>query len=70
MKRNLILSGGVVHDYPRTSAMLAEILAPAGIRSEICEDFQRVDEGFLQDFDLVTLNCARWTLRELGEHGP
>jgi len=64
VKRNLILSGGVAHDYPRTSAMLAEILEQADIRSEICEDFQRIGEGLLADFDLVTLNCARWTCRQ------
>ena len=64
VNHNLILSGGVAHDYPRTSAMLAEILAPAGIHSEICEDFQRLGEGLLSGFDLVTLNCARWTCRQ------
>ena len=36
--RNLILSGGLNHDFPRTSGAIAEILADAGIESTISED--------------------------------
>jgi type 1 glutamine amidotransferase len=61
MARNLILSGGVAHDYARTSRMLAEVLDEVGIRSEIHEDFEGVEAGALQDFDMLTLNCLRWT---------
>lgn len=61
MPRNLILSGGVAHDYRATSPMLQAILQEAGIASEIHEDFGAVASGALRDFDLLTLNCVRWT---------
>lgn len=61
MPRNLILSGGVAHDYARTSPMLAEILAEVGIVSDIHEDFAGVEDGTSQEYDLLTLNCVRWT---------
>lgn len=61
MLRNLILSGGVAHDYTETSPILANILGEVGIESEIHEDFTIVEDGSLQRFDMLTLNCARWT---------
>ena len=61
MKRNLILSGGAVHDYEQTSTVLADLLSSAQIESEVCVDFGVLDEGPLMEFDMVTLNCARWT---------
>ncbi len=64
MKRNLILSGGVAHDYARTSPMLADLLSEVGIRSEICEDVGVVEDGVLQEFDMLTLNCVWWTCRQ------
>ena len=42
--RNLILSGGIAHDYAATSPMLASILSESGIDSEIREDFTIMDE--------------------------
>jgi len=59
--RNLILSGGIAHDYAATSPILAKILSEVGIASEIREDFDLVESGHLSDFDLLTLNCVRWT---------
>jgi type 1 glutamine amidotransferase len=61
MMRNLILSGGVAHDYAQTSPMLADVLVEAGIESEIHEDFCAVEDGSLLEYDLLTLNCVRWT---------
>ena len=61
MERNLILSGGVAHDYARTSPMLAGILDGVGIQSEIHEDLDVVEDGGLGAFDMLTLNCVRWT---------
>jgi type 1 glutamine amidotransferase len=58
---NLILSGGVAHDYRATSPMLQTLLRETGIDSEIREDFAAVENGGLRDFDLLTLNCVRWT---------
>ncbi len=61
MASNLILSGGVAHDYRATSPMLRTVLEEVGIQSEICEDFSALESGALQEFDLLTLNCVRWT---------
>ena len=61
MAANLILSGGVAHDYAETSGILAEVLQEVGIASEIHERFSVVEDGSLGRFDMLTLNCARWT---------
>lgn len=59
--RNLILSGGVAHDYARTSPMLADLLREVGVESDIREDFGAVEDGSLMAYDMVTINCVRWT---------
>jgi uncharacterized protein len=64
MTRNMILSGGVAHDYSTTSPILRAILQDAGIESEIHEDFRAVEDGSLQAFDMLTLNCVRWTCNQ------
>ena len=61
MLRNLILSGGVAHEYGTTSALLVDLLQEVGIASEIHERFDVVEDGTIQDFDMLTLNCVRWT---------
>lgn len=64
MTRNLILSGGVAHDYSATSPILRTVLQEVGIESEIHDDFSTVEDGSLQDFDMLTLNCVRWTCNQ------
>lgn len=61
MKRNLILSGGAAHDYDRTSAELANLLRDVQVESEILTDLGRLADRSLMHFDLLTINCARWT---------
>jgi len=62
--RNLILSGGVAHDYKTTSALLAEVLGTACIESEVTEDLNILKNPHLLDFDVLTLNCVRWSCRQ------
>lgn len=62
--RNLILSGGVAHDYAATSRMLAEILGLAGIVSDITDDLSAFSEQRLAGYDLITLNSVRWSAME------
>ena len=62
--RNLILSGGVAHDYARTSPMLVATLSEVGIDSHIHESFAVVEDERLSNFDIITLNCVRWTCRQ------
>jgi type 1 glutamine amidotransferase len=61
MRRNLLLSGGVAHDFPATSASLATLLEEVGIESVVCDD---PVEGLrhVGDFDLVTVNMLRWRM--------
>jgi len=61
LMQNLILSGGVAHDYAATSPMLADTLSQVGINSAIHEDFSVVEDRTLLYFDILTLNCVRWT---------
>ncbi|MEV4475744.1 ThuA domain-containing protein [Nonomuraea sp. NPDC049419] len=63
MARNLILSGGLFHDFAATSAALAEVLAEVGVESEITEDIA----GALSEpseFQLITVNALRWQMTQ------
>ncbi|MFC4115932.1 ThuA domain-containing protein [Nonomuraea zeae] len=63
MARNLILSGGLFHDFAATSAALAEVLAEAGVESEITEDIA----GALSEpseVQLITVNALRWQMTQ------
>jgi len=57
----LIISGGPAHEYQTTSLKLREILAGAGLESEITEDPGMLASPRMGDFRVVVLNCARWT---------
>ncbi|GAA3165337.1 hypothetical protein GCM10010466_65220 [Planomonospora alba] len=65
MARNLILSGGPFHDFPATSAALAETLADVGVESDVTDDVT----GGLADaseYRLITVNALR--CRMLADH--
>jgi hypothetical protein len=61
MIRNLLLSGGVGHDFPGTSAALAALLAQEGIHSDVTEDIERGIARIAQ-YDMVTVNALRWRM--------
>jgi type 1 glutamine amidotransferase len=61
MAKNLILSGGVAHDYTTTSPLVREILSEKGISSEISTKIDPIEDGSLNQYDMLTLNCIRWT---------
>ncbi|MEV0588244.1 ThuA domain-containing protein [Nonomuraea sp. NPDC050310] len=61
MARNLILSGGLYHDFQATSEALAAVLAEVGVESEITEDIP----GALaepSEYQLITVNALRWQM--------
>ncbi|MFF0869498.1 ThuA domain-containing protein [Nonomuraea sp. NPDC003560] len=61
MARNLILSGGLFHDFAATSAALADVLGEVGVESEITEDIA----GALSEppeVQLITVNALRWQM--------
>ncbi len=61
---NLILSGGVAHDYAATSPMVADALAEVGIRSDVSDDPNVIGAGGLRGYDLLTINCVWWTCKQ------
>ncbi|MBW3605886.1 MAG: ThuA domain-containing protein [Actinobacteria bacterium] len=60
---NLLISGGVAHDFTATSRMVADILTEVDIASEITDD---VESGLRrladEPVDLVTVNALRWRM--------
>ena len=62
-RQNLILVGGIFHDFHATAKALATVLAPMGIESRIEAD---LDAGIasLADnpVDLLTINALRWEM--------
>ncbi len=62
-RQNLILVGGIFHDFHATAKALATVLAPMGIESRIEAD---LDTGIasLTDnpVDLLTINALRWEM--------
>ncbi|MEM1187864.1 MAG: ThuA domain-containing protein [Pseudomonadota bacterium] len=63
MPSNLIISGGIFHDFEATSRTLAAILAPLGISSTIREEPEAA-LGELGDgrYDMLTINALRWPM--------
>jgi type 1 glutamine amidotransferase len=60
----LVLSGGVAHPYRATSEQLREILSGAGIGTTVTEDLDRLASISEGEFDLLVLNCVRWTCEQ------
>lgn len=63
MDRNLIISGGIFHDFEDSSRTLADLLSPLGIDSTISNE----PETALADlangsYDMLTLNALRWPM--------
>ena len=63
MPRNLILCGGIFHEFHQSSDELARVLAPLGIDSVVEDD---IEGGLLAladgNFDLLTVNALRWEM--------
>lgn len=60
-RRAVVLSGGPTHDFPATTACLAELLAEQDLTAEVHED---VDAGLrgLPGAALLVVNALRWTM--------
>ena len=59
----LILSGGIFHDFHASSQALAEMLAPLGITSRIETDMEAGLASLADSpVDLVTMNALRWEM--------
>lgn len=64
MMRNLILSGGIFHEFHATSAELSGMLRPLGVQSEIEDDIEaglaRLASG---SYEMLTVNALRWQMQ-------
>ena len=64
MVRNLILSGGIFHEFHDTSAELWGLLAGHGVLSEVEED---IEAGLAMlaggEFEMLTVNALRWQMQ-------
>lgn len=59
--RNLLVMGGFNHDFPASSAAIADLLVDLGIETEITDDIN----GALSaggSYDLLTVNALRFTM--------
>lgn len=75
--RNLILTGGIRHDFDGNTETVVELLDAIGVTSEVTNDIssgiERLPSGV---FDLVTVMALRWSMQGnqkyaslRGEHG-
>jgi uncharacterized protein len=63
--RAVIVSGGVAHDFPATSAELVRVLAEAGLRATVEGDVEAVLTGLGapgEQRPLLVLDLLRWTM--------
>ena len=71
MQKNLILTGGINHDFVDTADAIAEVLAEENIESIVTDD---LSDGFAQldkaDFDLVTVFTLRWRMLDDDKYIP
>lgn len=65
--RAVVLSGGLTHDFPATSACLAELLEQQGVAPEIYDDVEAALRA-LPGAALLVVNALRWTMT--GEGTP
>jgi type 1 glutamine amidotransferase len=71
MRSNLILTGGINHDFVDTAHAIADVLADAQFRSTVIDD---LSEGFellaSTKFDLITLFALRWRMLDDDKYIP
>ncbi len=61
--RNLLVTGGLAHDFPAISASLAAILEEAGITTTTTDDPEAAFASLpSDDVDLLTVNALRWRM--------
>lgn len=59
--RAVVLSGGLTHDFPATTARLAGLLAQQGVTAEVHTDVDAA-LGALPGAALLVVNALRWTM--------
>jgi hypothetical protein len=61
----VVVSGGVAHDFPATSAELVRVLGEAGIAATVTDDVEAALTGLRRSGPppLLVLNLLRWTMQ-------
>ncbi len=71
MTRNLLITGGINHDFEDAASALADVLVPAGIESEITFDMRTAFEALATgNYELVTLYTLRWRMLDHEKYIP
>ena len=71
MRSNLILTGGINHDFIDTAEALAEVLLEAGFESTITDDMHAgFDQLANSRFDLITIFTLRWRMLDDDKYIP
>jgi type 1 glutamine amidotransferase len=71
MQRNLIITGGIYHPFAETSSVLADLLLPLGVQSDIIDDVDAgIDAVEGGEYDLVTVNALRWRMLNNDKYIP
>ena len=69
--RNLILTGGITHDFVTASDALARELMKSDIHSEIYSDFSAgLAELEARSYDLLTIFALRWRMLDDQKYEP
>src|SRR5262245_17041211 len=68
---NLILTGGIFHDFTAGAEGLAQLLAPHGLRSDITDDIGAgLADVAAGKYQLLTLYCLRWSMQNSEKYAP
>ena len=63
MIKNLILSGGINHDFDASSQALASLMAQLGVRSHIITDIENISALLAaENYQILTVNALRWQM--------
>ena len=69
--RNLILTGGIRHDFDGNTASVVELLSEIDIQSEITTDIESGVARLAEDsFDLLTVMALRWRMEGDPKYAP
>lgn len=69
--RNLILTGGIFHDFDLGAQALAKMLAPHGIESDITSDLPAGLADLAKGrYQLLTMYCLRWGMMNSEKYEP
>ena len=70
MRSNLIISGGIYHEFDQTSQILSDILEACGFDTCVKTVADGLDELTSNSFDLLTINALAFTMTQHPKYEP